>query len=354
MPRTYPFSVQVTDDIGATATRSFSIDVNNSDFDRFAYVNQNGIGRSKDGENWQFDLSATNKGDFIFWCRDRWILVDGVDSVQVIKQSFDLRSWETLTLSYANLPTYDGYGLSFLYYCPADDTLYVTVNSGGSWLIAKLVSFSTFSGTVLAPSFFQSGGPTYGGGRPIDLTINPATNIAFVTLDNLNVITVNASETTTTNTGVNGRVWYSNGVLLAFNTRNSALFQVSFDDGLTFIDKSPAPAALADTITNYVYVNGVFTLMYRDSGGVTRLEYTTNLGDTWTNGSTSGDYNTSVGGVCVSLAYNGRRINIDNAGEVRVFTGNTSNTYAGTASLGQIVGALGESGNFAAVRIEAL
>jgi hypothetical protein len=121
MPRTYPFSVQVTDDIGATATRSFSIEVNNSDFDRFAYVNQNGIGRSKDGENWQFDLSATNKGDFIFWCRDRWILVDGLDNVQVIKQSFDLRSWETLTLSYANLPSYTGYGLSFLYYCPADD-----------------------------------------------------------------------------------------------------------------------------------------------------------------------------------------------------------------------------------------
>lgn len=354
MPRTYPFSVQVTDDVGATATRSFSIDVNNSDFDRYAYVNQNGIGRSKDGENWQFDLSATNKGDFIFWCRDRWLLIDGVTTGQTLKQSFDLRSWQTISITTSPgtyiFPT-------FFYYSDVNDTLYLgaTDAANGGSLIEKIINFSTITGTAWTSANFQAVANVIPG-HIVDFTLNVTTNIAFfttyATLDvyRLEGNTVNASF----DTGVQGRVWFSNDVLLAFNTRGSQLFQVSFDDGLTFIDKSPTPPGLTDTITNYVYLNGVFTLMYRDGSNVTRLEYTTNLGDTWTNGSTGGGYNTTNGGVCMSLAYNGRRINIDNVGQVRVFSGNTSNTYVGSASLGQSIASLGQSGNFAAVRVEAL
>lgn len=357
MPRTYNFGVQATDDIGATATRAFSIDVNNSDYDRFAYVTQSGIGRSKNGYDWFFDPSATNKGDFIFWCRDRWLLIDSALALsQTIKQSFDLRSWQTL--SFSGLEA--GCGISHFYYCAANDTLYLGMHyvSTSQWTLQKIPAFSTVVGTSWTVVNFQSS-IVFGTSGPVtDLTVNPATNVAFVSLysgSTLFTLDGNAN-TNPVSTGVAGRVWFENGVLVAYNRRNGGFdFRVSFDDGLTFIDKTPSPPAVSDTVCPFVYVNGVFSAHYRNSGNATLFVWTTNLGDTWAFGTTGGGYNTTIGGVAMALAYNNSTVILDNTGVAVVFSGNLANVHvASNSAIGGTVPALGQLGNFAAVRVEAL
>lgn len=356
MPRTYNFGVQVTDDIGATAQRMFSIDVNNSDYDRFAKATSLGIGRSKNGIDWQFDASTTNKGDYIYWVRDRWVLVDGIGSSQVLKQSFDLRSWETITVAASNAL----WSSICFKYVPETDRLYIaTFDWSSQTVIEYIPNFSAVGNATTWPPLIAYPSGSLSGGYAVDMSINPVTGVVLVMFANTTVYRVTPTGTLTdlsSTQGIYGRTWQSNGVLVNFNARNGTLlFKLSFDDGLSWIDKSPTALTppLYDGARPFAYINGVFAAHYRDASANQYTAYTTDLGDTW-DVIGSGVAAPSELSDCIPLTYNNKTVMVDPSDIISVWSGNTASTFVGQTSFPHPAIGSATYGDYAAVRVEAL
>jgi hypothetical protein len=93
---TYNFTIRATDNVGAYADRNFSINVNNTIYDRFVAVGNAGLARSPDGVNWLWEAGLSGEG--VAFGGGKWLVWNGT----TFRSSPDGTSWTNYT------PTFTG------------------------------------------------------------------------------------------------------------------------------------------------------------------------------------------------------------------------------------------------------
>ncbi|RYD64430.1 MAG: hypothetical protein EOP83_09780 [Verrucomicrobiaceae bacterium] len=269
---TYNFTIRATDNAGAYADRTFSLNVNNTIYDRFVAVGASGLIRSPNGTSWTLESSLSGRN--VVYGGGKWLVMDGM----TLRTSPDGTTWtsyvptittnttgtpnEITTLKYIN-----GAWIGFLYFGTTGNLDLITSTDGA-------LTFSKV--TTVATGFLIN-----------DFDIDPAGTIIAL---NSNSTVLRRDGTTGVSTTISlptnviaqntqgGTIRYYNGLWIVL-PQGSAWIATSVD-GINWVQRQLVGASIG-----LMYLNGrIITL--RNANSVSNIALpvceSTNAGRTWT------------------------------------------------------------------------
>ena len=112
---TFNFTVRATDNVGAYADRTFSLNVNNTIYDRFVIVGTNGLYRSVSGAAsaaaWTYEAGMS--GTHVQFGGGKWVVFTGTTNGNspMIRTSADGTNWSTVPITTAAVTGEQFYGI---------------------------------------------------------------------------------------------------------------------------------------------------------------------------------------------------------------------------------------------------
>lgn len=287
---TYNFTIRATDNAGAYADRNFSLNVNNTIYDRFVTVSNTGLCRSPDGINWIYESGLTGTG--VGYGGGKWLVWS--QGSALLRSSSDGTSWSTYT------PTLTGYtgtwnGAMHAKYRNGAWTAFMQ-NSGGlveEWISADAITWTRGAtvGTLTLGSPYNVGDFDWdaAGNQVIYLNLNSTFQIQYRAANALsytNVTIANATSYYNSNFQYSGNVRYYNGLWIIQPAGTAT--------PLTSVDPAGAnwtPRSSFSAQVGLIYLNGrILSAPFQPTVQSSKLNESTNAGRTFAprTGSTAG------------------------------------------------------------------
>lgn len=301
----YNFTVRATDNLGAFADKSFTINVLNQDIRRFVVVGSTALASSTDGITWA--VSTGNSGGRVSWGNGKWVVYSGnADHTSglaglSLRTSTDAITWTTAASGIPTTYTGNVSGSSFTYTVSAIQSLkwanglwtaLVNANGNGNYgYILEYTSPDLTTWTFKA----ATGVNTNNAGLVFDHASDAGGNVVAVVFNNgTSAISYRAAGATTLtqNLGLGASyndAWVTNmnGVWVISPGTQVASGAVVYTstDGTTWSQRAVSGSSANNLLHGSAYVNGALvTKTFVSGSNVVNYFSSTNAGRTWSKG----------------------------------------------------------------------